>query len=149
MTQPPVPCPVCRSIEDNVSTPVRGTRHWLIRPHPSPSPIAGWSIIDLRRHAEGWDALEALEAAELGPVIRAASAAIRQATGCDRVYVLGFAEAVQHVHLHLVPRHAIDARSTSWTVADLYRDVAAGRAAPADPRHCEDVAGRIAKLMCG
>jgi len=147
VTQPPAPCPVCRSIVDGFSAPIIGAKHWLLRPHPAPSPIAGWSILDLRRHAEGWDALEAPEAAELGPVVRAASAAIRSITGCDRVYLLGFAEAVRHVHLHLVPRHGAEPRSTSWSVADLYREIAEGRSAPADVHHCKELARHIADAL--
>jgi len=147
VTQPPAPCPVCRSIVNGFSAPISGAKHWRLRPHPAPSPIAGWSILDLHRHVEGWDALEAPEAAELGLVVRAASAAIRCITGCDRVYLLAFAESVRHVHLHLVPRHGTEPRSTSWNLADLYREVAEGRAAPADPQHCDAIAARIAKSL--
>ena len=37
------------------------------------------------------------------------------------------------MHLHLIPRHASDPASEAWRVADLYRAVAQGERAPADP----------------
>ncbi len=46
------------------------------------------------------------EAAELGPVLAAASAALEEVVGCEKTYVALFAEAegFAHVHFHLVPR---------------------------------------------
>lgn len=108
----------------------------MLRPHPDPSPIAGWHIVDLARHAESWEALTVEESSALGPLLARATRAIREVTGCTRVYVLSFCEAVPHLHLHLAPRHSSNPRGASWSIADLYRDVQGGRAAPADPALC-------------
>jgi len=110
-------------------------------------PIAGWTVLDLRRHAEGWHQLERRESEELGHAISRVSAAIIEATRCDRVYLIGFAEAVRHTHLHLVPRHGGDDRTRSWSLADLYRDMIAGRAAAPDTTECADAAARIARVL--
>lgn len=57
---------------------------------------------------------------------------VRAVTGCARVYALAFGEATPHMHCHLVPRHAADADTESWRVADVYRAVASGERPAAD-----------------
>ena len=133
----PDPCPSCTSL-DAKRDPAEILRSggFRIRRHPSPSPIAGWTIVDLVRHAATLDELSGDEAAELGRLVSAVVGAIRAATGCDRVYVLSFAEAARHVHVHLAPRHEADPRTAGWAIADLYRAVAAGEVAAADEAAC-------------
>ena len=48
------------------------------------------------------------EAAELGVLIRRVSVALKEITGCVKTYVVQFAEAAEHphVHFHVVPRLA-------------------------------------------
>jgi diadenosine tetraphosphate (Ap4A) HIT family hydrolase len=52
------------------------------------------------------DELTAEEAADLGPLLRAVTAALREVLGCSKTYVALFAEAdgFAHVHFHVVPR---------------------------------------------
>ena len=59
---------------------------------------------------------------------------MRAATGCERVYTIAFGEGARHLHLHLVPRSADDPRTSALKIADLYRDIEAGKvnAASAD-----------------
>ena len=59
---------------------------------------------------------------------------MRAVTGCERVYAIAFGEGARHLHLHLIPRSADDPRTSAWKIADLYRDVEAGKvnAASAD-----------------
>ena len=54
------------------------------------------------------DELSHAEAAALLPLLRAVTAALREATGCAKTYVALFAEAegFGHVHFHVVPRPA-------------------------------------------
>lgn len=129
-SNPSAECPICTQFD--ASAIWRGS-HWSIRPHPVPSPIAGWLIVDLMRHACSWDELSHDESSELGRTMTLATGAIRAATGCDRVYMLAFCEAVPHLHLHLAPRHDGDPRTISWCVADLYRAVQQRATEPADP----------------
>ena len=70
------------------------------------SSLPGWLVVALRRHVEALDELTAEEAAALGPILRAASVALKQAVGCGKTYVILFAEHPRypHVHLHVVPR---------------------------------------------
>jgi diadenosine tetraphosphate (Ap4A) HIT family hydrolase len=50
------------------------------------------------------DELTAPEARALGPLLQRACAALRAATGAERVYTLFLGEAVAHLHFHLIPR---------------------------------------------
>ena len=70
------------------------------------SSLPGWLVVALRRHAEALHELTAGEAASLGPILRAASVALKGAVGCEKTYVILFAEHPRypHVHLHVVPR---------------------------------------------
>jgi diadenosine tetraphosphate (Ap4A) HIT family hydrolase len=84
------------------------------------------------RHVQGAADLTDLEASELGPVLRAASRAVRSATGCDRVYAIAFGQGAPHLHIHLAPRHDEEPGTRAWSVADWYRAVEAGERPAAD-----------------
>lgn len=130
-------CAICRLHGDSALADAymigRGDL-WLLRHHPDPAPLAGWLLLDSCRHLDGPAAFSDPEAASWGPAVRHASTLVRQLTGCDRVYAIAFGEGAPHLHLHLIPRHAADHRTSAWSVADHYRAVASGErpAAPAD-----------------
>jgi diadenosine tetraphosphate (Ap4A) HIT family hydrolase len=105
---------------------------WLLRHHPLPAPLAGWLLLDARRHLSGPLAFSDQEAASWGLAVRTASQLVQRLTGCDRVYAIAFGEGAPHLHLHLIPRFAADPASTAWSVADLYRAVERGDRPPAD-----------------
>ena len=69
-------------------------------------------------------------------------AAVRELTGCERIYAIAFGEGARHFHLHLIPRHAADPQSESWRVADLYRQVAVGDRPAADPAAVAELVAR-------
>lgn len=66
----------------------------------------GWLVLVARRHIEALDELTFAEAADLGALLREASQALKQHTGCQKTYVMQFAESADHphVHFHVVPR---------------------------------------------
>jgi len=68
----------------------------------------GWLVLVARRHIEAIDKLTDEEAAELGVLLQRVSATLRQVTGCTKTYVVQFAEAAEHphVHFHVIPRMA-------------------------------------------
>jgi diadenosine tetraphosphate (Ap4A) HIT family hydrolase len=70
--------------------------------------LPGWLVLVPGRHVEGLHHLDKDEAEDLGRLLREASAALVEATGCERTYVMLFAEkdGFSHLHLHIVPRHA-------------------------------------------
>ncbi len=76
--------------------------------HAYNSALPGWLVLVVQRHIESLDELTEQEAAELGPLIRRVSLALKSEIGCKKTYVIQFAEARQHphVHFHIVPRMA-------------------------------------------
>jgi diadenosine tetraphosphate (Ap4A) HIT family hydrolase len=106
---------------------------WILRHHPEPAPLAGWLLLDARRHLAGPLAFDDREARAWGPAVRQASQLVRSLTGCERVYAIAFGEGAPHLHLHLIPRFAADPASAAWKIADLYRAVETGERPPADP----------------
>jgi diadenosine tetraphosphate (Ap4A) HIT family hydrolase len=94
---------------------------FLVHPRPDPSPLAGWFIVAPARHVEQIDALDAAEAAVLGPLLTEVAAALRAETPCEKVYVSLFAEVVPHVHVHVIARPpglAPDARGARVFLAE-------------------------------
>ncbi len=83
------------------------TPYWDVV-HAYPTSLRGWLVIVCRRHIAAIDELTEAEAVELGSLIRQTSVALKQHTGCLKTYVMQFAEAPthQHVHFHIVPRMA-------------------------------------------
>jgi diadenosine tetraphosphate (Ap4A) HIT family hydrolase len=85
--------------------------------HSYNTALPGWLVLVARRHIESLDELTDPEAVELGRLIRKASFALKEVTGCIKTYVIQFAEAAEHphVHFHIIPRLADqpdDRRST-------------------------------------
>ena len=74
--------------------------------HAYNSALPGWLVLVLHRHIESVDELTEHEAAELGILIRRVSLSLKLVLGCIKTYVIQFAEARQHphVHFHIVPR---------------------------------------------
>lgn len=83
------------------------TDHWDLV-HAYNTSLPGWLVLVARRHVAAVDELNNSEAVELGVLLWRASAALREITGCAKTYVMQFAEAEghAHVHFHIVPRMA-------------------------------------------
>jgi diadenosine tetraphosphate (Ap4A) HIT family hydrolase len=114
-----------------------------VRHHLLPAPIAGWAFLCAVRHVQGPADLDDAEADGFGRALRAASRAVRAATGCDRVYAIAFGQGAPHLHVHLVPRFDAEPASAAWKVADWYRAVERGERAPADPARVHDAVARL------
>jgi len=86
---------------------IHRTEFWDIV-HSYNTALPGWLVIVARRHIEALHELTLPEAEELGVLIRQVSVALRDVTGCRKTYVIQFAEAAEHphVHFHIVPRMA-------------------------------------------
>lgn len=142
------PCGVCRLHAGGAGAElwIHRREPWLLRHHPLPAPLPGWLVLDSLRHVGGPADFDPAECAALGPALQRASALVRELTGCERVYAIAFGEGARHFHLHLIPRHATDPQSESWRVADLYRQVAAGERASADPAVVADLVVRGRQL---
>jgi diadenosine tetraphosphate (Ap4A) HIT family hydrolase len=117
-------CSICKHGEPALE--IARTERWVLRHHGNsdvkPAPRLGWLLLDSIRHdANDVSAMDDDEAAELGIMLRRASALIKSVTQCDRVYIVSFNEAHHHYHAHLIPRHADDDETKAWAVGDLYR----------------------------
>jgi diadenosine tetraphosphate (Ap4A) HIT family hydrolase len=86
---------------------IHRTQHWDVA-HSYNTALPGWLVLVARRHIESLDELTDPEAVELGRLIRKASFALKEVTGCIKTYVIQFAEAAEHthVHFHIIPRMA-------------------------------------------
>ncbi len=120
---------------------------WLLRHHPDASPLAGWLLLDARRHLGGPLAFSDQEAASWGVAVRHASQLVQRLTGCERVYAIAFGEGAPHLHLHLIPRFASDPASAAWSVADLYRAVVAGECPAAEPERVRELVAQGRQLV--
>lgn len=80
-------------------------RHWRVA-HATGTSLPGWLVLLPRRHVTAVHDLTDAEAAVLGTWQVRISRALRAVTGCDKTYVVQFAEAegFSHVHFHIVPR---------------------------------------------
>jgi diadenosine tetraphosphate (Ap4A) HIT family hydrolase len=83
------------------------TEHWDVA-HSYNTALPGWLVLISRIHHKAIADLSEAEAVELGPLIRRVSLALQAVTGCEKTYVVQFAEAAGHghVHFHVVPRMA-------------------------------------------
>jgi diadenosine tetraphosphate (Ap4A) HIT family hydrolase len=80
-------------------------QYWDVA-HAYNTSLPGWLVLIARRHIAAIDELTEDEAVELGLLIRRVSLILKTLTGCTKTYVIQFAEAADHphVHFHIVPR---------------------------------------------
>ena len=76
-------------------------------------PTPGFSYLEPRRHIPHITDLDGAEAGSLGPVLAHCSAALKQATECEHIYIYVFGGGVPHLHLHLAPHVEGDALSAN------------------------------------
>lgn len=104
-------CLSCRRISERdrgeapVWDSVYRSQFWDLA-HAYNTSYLGWLVLIARRHIEALDELTAAEAAELGSLLREVSLALKRRTGCQKTYIMQFAESRDHphVHFHIVPR---------------------------------------------
>jgi diadenosine tetraphosphate (Ap4A) HIT family hydrolase len=76
--------------------------------HSYNTSLPGWLVLIVRRHISAIAEMTEDEAMELGVLQRRVSLALHEVTGCAKTYVVQFAEAAEHphVHFHIIPRMA-------------------------------------------
>src|SRR5688500_1692813 len=81
------------------------TDHWDVV-HAFGTSVEGWLVLVVRRHITAVADLTGAEAVELGSLIKQVSVAVQDVVDCDKTYIVQFAEAAQHphVHVHVIPR---------------------------------------------
>ena len=145
MSAPSATCPFCSGTQ----TVYLESARWQLLRHADPVPLAGWMMVAARAHRAGVDEMDADEQREIGIILAEVARAVRAETGCERTYSITFNEAVRHLHLHVIPRHAGDDSTTSWALADRYRATARKERAPADSADAEATARAVAARCAG
>jgi diadenosine tetraphosphate (Ap4A) HIT family hydrolase len=115
-------CSLCAELAGRIPAPGGGVfrnEWWEVAHHTGPWTDPGELIVKTRRHVESLAELTPGEAAALGPILRAAVAAVERVVRPERVYVASYGERVRHVHFFLLPRTA--ALPAGHVVSDLYR----------------------------
>jgi diadenosine tetraphosphate (Ap4A) HIT family hydrolase len=110
-------CVLCRGIEGDPElgrTQVWEDDLWRLTTsiHPSET-VRGFSFLEPKRHIIDITALDGEEAGTFGTVIRRVSAALKDATSAELVYVYVFGGHVDHLHLHLAPHTKGDSLNDS------------------------------------
>jgi diadenosine tetraphosphate (Ap4A) HIT family hydrolase len=111
--------------------------------HSYNTSLPGWLVLVVRRHIESLDELTEPEAVELGRLIRKASFALKEVTGCIKTYMIQFAENEehQHVHIHIIPRMADQPENRHSTQIFGYLNV------PEEERVSQEVMNAIAEKV--
>jgi diadenosine tetraphosphate (Ap4A) HIT family hydrolase len=115
-------CRLCAEVAGRSPAPggvVYENPAWIVAHHPGPYTDPGELIVKARRHCESLAELTPEEAETLGPVLRAAVAAIERVVRPERVYVASYGERVRHVHFFLLPRTR--SLPAGHVVSDLFR----------------------------
>jgi diadenosine tetraphosphate (Ap4A) HIT family hydrolase len=83
---------------------------WRLTTSVGPGDVTlGFSYLEPKRHVSDITALDGAEAATFGPVLARCTAALKEATGCELVYVYVFGGSIPHLHVHLAPHSDGDA----------------------------------------
>ena len=115
-------CDICAEVQGRLTAPggpIYEDGLWLVSHHLGACTDPGEVIVKLKRHAESLADLTVAEATTLGPLLRAAVAAIQNVVHPERVYVASYGERVRHLHFFLLPRTA--GLPAGHVVSDVYR----------------------------
>ena len=113
---------MCAEVAGTITAPggvVFRNQWWEVAHHTGPWTDPGELIVKARRHVESLAGLTPAESAALGPVLRAAVAAVERVVRPERVYVASYGERVRHLHFFLLPRTA--GLPAGHVVSDVYR----------------------------
>ena len=101
------PCPICvfsDASPDTDSGIVYQDEHWVARTISGTPAVAGWLLLQSRRHIGDSSEMSAAEAASFGPVLKRTSQVVREVTGALRIYMGSLNEGNPHFHTHILPR---------------------------------------------
>jgi diadenosine tetraphosphate (Ap4A) HIT family hydrolase len=108
-TAPRLDCVACRANRDEIVAPggaLYDDGLWRLEHTFEPIPMVGWLVLKPIRHVESLADLSAEEATALGPLLRRITQAMTATLSPAKVYAALYAEAVAHIHIHLIPRAA-------------------------------------------
>lgn len=100
-------CLACRATRGEIIAPggaLYDDGLWRLEHTFEPIPMVGWLVLKPRRHVESLAELTPDEAEALGPLLRRIAQTMDATLAPARVYAALYAEAVAHLHIHLIPR---------------------------------------------
>ena len=104
-------CDADRSVQELRREIVWEDRVWRLA-MPTRGYTTGFAYLEPKRHVAYVTDLDGDEAATFGPTIARVSAALKEATAADLVYVYIFGGGIPHLHVHLGPHRDGDALSS-------------------------------------
>jgi diadenosine tetraphosphate (Ap4A) HIT family hydrolase len=116
-------CLICRQVAGEVDggllidAPLVTGFHASVIPQ-NPRPLLGHLFVSPRRHAAGFEDLEAREAAAVGVAVSRLARALRDTLDLERVYTASIGHAYAHMHVHLLPRYAGTPPDVPWVELD-------------------------------
>jgi diadenosine tetraphosphate (Ap4A) HIT family hydrolase len=110
-------CVVCRGVDGDPELgrlQVWESDHWRLTTsvHPTET-VRGFSFLEPKRHIPDITTLDGREALTFGEVIGKVTAALKEVTGAELVYVYVFGGHIDHLHIHLAPHREGDSLSDS------------------------------------
>jgi diadenosine tetraphosphate (Ap4A) HIT family hydrolase len=116
---------------------------WLVRSISSTPAVAGWLILQARRHIGDPADFDATEAASFGPMVQRFAHLLREITGALRIYIGSLNEGSPHFHCHLLPRLPTMPRDAiGWNAFGL-SDLARRGEVRADPQEVARVLAAV------
>jgi len=115
-------CTICDEVAGQITAPggaIYDDGLWLVSHHTGPYTDPGELIVKVRRHVESIADLSGPETSVLGPLLRAAVAAVARTVRPERVYVASFGERVRHIHFYILPRTA--SLPAGHVLSDVYK----------------------------
>jgi diadenosine tetraphosphate (Ap4A) HIT family hydrolase len=96
-------CPLCQIAASREGV-IFEDDTWLVRSTSSTPAVAGWLILQTRRHIGDPADFDANEAASFGSMLQRFAHLLREITGALRIYTGSLNEGSPHFHCHLLPR---------------------------------------------
>jgi diadenosine tetraphosphate (Ap4A) HIT family hydrolase len=100
-----ITCPICEAHKSKQNR-IAETEHWILRKAPADKNLDGYCYLESKNHIENWLSLSLAECQDFGNILhKGIEASLVLPSAPDKVYFAGIAEAVPHIHMHLVPRY--------------------------------------------
>lgn len=100
-----ITCPICEAHKIGKEI-IAQTDHWILRKAPEDKNLNGYCYLEARKHVENWQLLSLEECQDFGNILhKGLEASLVLPSSPDKVYFAAIAEAVPHLHMHLVPRY--------------------------------------------
>jgi diadenosine tetraphosphate (Ap4A) HIT family hydrolase len=117
--------------------------------------VAGFAYLEPKRHVPHITDLDGAEAATFGPVLARCTAALKDATGADVVYIYVFGDGIPHLHLHLAPHRKGDGLNDQMIRGEIVEEklpsgitrFVSKQFPPLNRDHLGDIAQRVRRIL--